>query len=194
MLRSIRSLAAIAAIAVPAALSAQSVPSPTGVALPAAKKQVLSVQPITAMFTVYSAEFERALSQSVTLGVGGTFLGADDEEEGGDASLSYTSTDVKLRYYPGASPFQGFSFGVQGGYTRVAGRLTDDASGESVKGSVGGPSFGVALDYNWLLSASRTFYVGLGVGAKAAFIDDDKLDGDVTARYPTARVSIGYAF
>ena len=90
MIRSIRSLAAIAAIAVPAALSAQSVPSPTGVALPAAKKQVLSVQPITAMFTVYSAEFERALSQSVTLGVGGTVLGADDEEEGGDASLSYT--------------------------------------------------------------------------------------------------------
>ena len=193
MLRSIRSLATIAAIVVaPAALRAQVTAAPSGVALPVAKKQVISIQPLTAMFTLYSAEYERALSHSVTLGVAGTFLGVDEDDA--DASLSYTSTDVKLRYYPGASPFQGFAFGVQGGYTRVAGRATNDATGESLDASVGGPSFGVALDYNWLLGASRTFYVGLGAGAKAAFIDDDKLDGDVTARYPTARISIGYAF
>lgn len=195
MSRRLLALAAVAVIALPASLAAQSLPAATGAALPAPKAQVISVQPITAMFTLYSAEYERALSPTVTLGVGGTHW-SDGMDEGDDASagLSYTSGDVKLRYYPGASPFQGFSFGVQGGYTRVAGQVTDDETGERVDGSVGGATFGVALDYNWLLGASRSFYVGLGAGAKAALIDVNVLDGKVVANYPTARLSIGYAF
>lgn len=190
----IRSLAAIAAFVVPAALSAQVSPAATGVALPSAKNQVISIQPLTSMFTVYTGELERKLSASWTVGVGGTFWskGVDAGDAGG-ADAKYTSGDLKLRYYPGATPFDGFSFGGQVGYTRVSGQASDGASGESAEGSTSGPSVGVALDYNWLLGASRSFYVGMGMGAKALFIDRDAVDG-TTVRYPTARVSIGYAF
>ena len=193
MSRFLRSIAAIAAIAVPAALSAQNVPSPAGVTMPTAKNQVISIQPLTAMFTVYSAEFERAISPTMTVGVGATYWGGDEDEDGISAEASYTSGDVKLRYYPGARPFQGFSFGGQVGFSRVEGSVTDESTGEVSDGSVSGPTFGIALDYGWLLGGSKSFYVGLGVGAKMLFIDEDDID-DVTARYPTARISIGYAF
>lgn len=193
MSRSFRSLLGVAAFVVPAALAAQSVPAPAGASLPTAKNQVISIQPLTAMFTVYSGEFERRLSPTMTVGVGVTHWGGgfDDEESSGDAS--YTSGDLKLRYYPGAQPFQGFSFGGQVGVSRVSGETVDDETFESEEASVTAPSFGIALDYGWLLGGTKSFYVGLGLGAKMLFIDEDEIEG-VTLRYPTARVSIGYAF
>ena len=177
----------------PSILAAQGTPAAAGVALPTLKTGVLSVQPISAMFTLYAGEYEHRLSPTLTLGVGGNYFSHGGDAGSGDIDTRYTSGDVKLRYYPGASAFQGFSFGAQAGYTRVTGAVSDDATGESREGSAGGPTFGVALDYNWLLGASRSFYVGLGLGAKALFIDAKKFD-DATARYPTARISIGRAF
>ena len=74
--------------------------------------------------------------------------------------------------------------------TRVKG--TDNTS--QTTGSASGPSMGVMLDYNWLLGAQRAFYVGLGVGAKAVFISDKDISDNATVRYPTARISVGWAF
>ena len=193
MSRFLRSLATIAVIAAPAALGAQAVPSPAGASMPTAKNQVISIQPLSAMLTVYAGEFERRVSPTMTLGVGATHFSGFDDDEGDD--VNYTSGDVKLRYYPGAQAFQGFSFGAQVGYTRVSDEtIIDFATGETEEHSAGGPTFGVALDYSWLLGGSKAFYVGLGVGAKALFIDEDEFDEDVTRRYPTARISVGYAF
>lgn len=46
---------------------------------------------------------------------------------------------------------------------------------------------------NWLLGASKAFYVGLGLGAKRLFVDEKEV-ADVSGGYPTARVSVGFAF
>lgn len=191
MNRSFRWLLAIAGSVLPASLAAQATPPPAGVAIPVAKNQVLSVQPINVVLTVYTAEYERRILPSATLGVGGTYWNQDDDDDG---DISYTSGDVKLRYYPNGRVFQGFSFGGQVGFTRIS---EDEVSCEgcsATSNSASGPSFGFALDYGWLLGATRSFYVGLGVGAKAVFIDDEEFSDDVTLRYPTARVSVGYAF
>lgn len=193
MSRSLRSLLGVAAFVVPTVLAAQSVPAPAGVTLPTAKNQVLSIQPLSAMLTIYSGEFERRITPTMTLGVGATYWGGGFEEEDSSGDVSYTSGDLKLRYYPGAQPFQGFSFGAQVGMTRVTGQVSDDFTGESEEGSASGPTFGIALDYNWLLGPTQSFYVGLGLGAKALFIDEESVD-NATARYPTARISVGYAF
>lgn len=49
--------------------------------------------------------------------------------------------------------------------------------------------------YQWLLGLQRNFAVALGAGAKAIFINDkDFSSADFIARYPTARISVGYAF
>ena len=186
-------LAAFTLAIAPSLVAAQGAPASAGVSLPAPRSGVLSIQPISAMFTLYAGEYEHRLSPKLTLGVGGTYVSHGADADAGGIDTRYSSGDVKLRYYPGAAAFQGFSLGVQGGYTRITGAITNDATGESREGSASGPTFGVALDYNWLLGASRSFYVGLGVGAKALFVDAEKFN-DAAARYPTARISIGRAF
>ena len=162
------------------------IPSLAAAQLTSGKSTVLSIQPIDAMLTVYAGEAEMAVSRSVTLGVGGTYWGPDIT----DGDFRYLSGDVKFRYYPDAKPFQGFSFGGSVGVTHIKG--TDNTSQSS--GSATGPSIGVMLDYNWLVGASKSFYVGLGAGAKRVFISDDDISGSATVMYPTVRISVGWAF
>ena len=69
---------------------------------PSGKSAVLSIQPISAMLTVWAGEAELALSRSATLGFGGTYWGPDIT----NGDFNYLSGDVKLRYYPDAKPFQ----------------------------------------------------------------------------------------
>ena len=171
----IGSLAAVCLAA--SSLGAQG--SPIG----APHNHVLSLQPISAVFTVYAGELERVIGESVTIGLGATYWG-----EGGDADASYLSSDLKLRYYPSGTPLSGFSFGLSAGFTQVEDEL------EGVTSKASGPTIGTMIEYGWLLNANRSFYVGMGFGAKALFIDEDEVDDDVTLRYPTARLSIGWAF
>jgi hypothetical protein len=45
------------------------------------------------------------------------------------------------------------------------------------------------------MGAKRNFALALGVGAKAVQVNEDEItNNDFTARYPTARISVGYAF
>ena len=163
-----------------AAASAQQVPAP------AAPHNVISIQPLDAVLTVYSAEYEHQAGAAVTLGVGGTFVNAGD----GIDEVTYKSADLKLRYYPNGTALMGFSFGGTAGFTSVSGT---DFNG--TKTSVSGPSLGVLLEYQWLLGVQRNFSVALGVGAKAVFVKDNEFTSDnFVTRYPTARISVGYAF
>jgi hypothetical protein len=147
---------------------------------------VISIQPINAVLTAYSAEYEHRTGSAVTLGVGGTYFDAGD----GSDNVKYKSGDLKLRYYPNGIALMGFSFGVSGGYSSVSG---NDDVGNRV--TVSGPSAGVLLEYQWLMGASRNFAVALGAGAKAVFVKDNSITSDnFNARYPTVRVSVGYAF
>ncbi len=155
----------------------------TATAIP---RSVLSIQPINAVFTAYSAEYEHAVGTAVTFGVGGTYFNVGD----GVDEVTYKSGDLKLRYYPNGTALMGFSFGVTGGYSAVSGT---DFNGATESASA--PSLGVLLEYQWLLGLKRNFAVTLGVGAKAVFINDNSISSsNFIARYPTARVSIGYAF
>lgn len=155
----------------------------------APKTAVVSIQPLSAVFGVYQAEFEKALAPTVTLGVGASYWSNSDDVD----KLKYTSADVKLRYYPEGRPFRGFSFGGQAGYTSVSDETDYGAAGGSNKTTVSGPTLGVALDYSWLLGEKQSFYVGLGLGAKKIFANTRDA-GNATLAYPTAHVSIGYAF
>jgi hypothetical protein len=159
-----------------------------------ARKQAFTVQPISIIVGVYSAEFERAITPATSLGLGATywngFVGETDSTE-----PSYLSLDAKLRYYPGEQPLRGFSFGVTGGYSSVT---TTDCVYDVTIGCTsqdrrsGGPTLGFQLDYNWLLGRQQNFVVALGVGAKRLFVNDR--NDDITVAYPTARVSVGLAF
>lgn len=145
---------------------------------------VISIQPLSAMYTVYSGEFERRVGQNVTLGVGGTYWDASEDNSGIESV--YTSGDVKLRYYPGVA-LRGFSFGASAGYTQVKETTT------GAENSGGAPTFGLLLEYQWLLGARSNMAVTLGAGAKKLFVDTNEFV-DVFTTYPTARISIGWGF
>lgn len=183
-MRSLRTLALVAGIALPAIVSAQA---------PAAKRNVISIQPLAAMFTIFSGELERAMGQSSTIGVGASYWDTGDKDA---TSAKYLSGDLKMKYYPQGHALQGFSVGGQVGYTSMTGTETTmtPTGTTSQEETLSGPTIGVALDYNWLLGANKSFYIGLGAGAKKLFIKDSNILTDVISTYPTARVSIGWAF
>jgi hypothetical protein len=150
------------------------------------RKNVFTIQPLNAVFQFYSAEYERAATKAVTWGVGANYASGflwDDD-------VSYTSAEFKLRYYPAGVALQGFSVGSALGYTNVR----DNNSGGTTPVSEGAPSLGVLLEYQWLLGQEKNFALALGLGAKALFIDTSDSSNDFTARYPTARISIGWAY
>ena len=81
-------------------------------------------------------------------------------------------------------------------YSDIRGtRLPGDGSVEEVRESLDTPTFGVILDYNWMLGAQRRFVVGTGVGAKRilASSEDRERVGLDRAQF-TGRFTIGIAF
>ena len=147
---------------------------------------VLSVQPLSAVFTVIAAEYEHAVAKQWTLGLGGTqfdfgFFGFDEQ-------VSFVSGDAKVRYYAQGVALEGFSFGGSVGYTRVTG--TSESGDKQV--SVGGPSVAALIEYQFLLGGEKRFAVAIGAGAKTTFVK--KADFKFSPSYPTSRISVGYAF
>jgi Protein of unknown function (DUF3575) len=154
----------------------------------AAPRNVLSIQPINAVFTAYAAEYERQMGGASTFGLGGTYFDVGDANVD---KLTIKSADVKLRYYPNGTALMGFSFGASAGYSSFTG--TDVFTSEET--TVNGPSLGFLLEYQWLMGVQKNISVALGAGAKAVFVKDADFSSDTfAARYPTGRLSIGYAF
>jgi hypothetical protein len=151
---------------------------------PSTPSNVISIQPLSAMYTLYAGEFERRVGQNVTVGVGGTYV--QTENEASNQEASYTSGDLKLRYYPGVA-LRGFSLGISAGYASVSETVT------GTENSGGAPNFGLLLEYQWLLGARSNMAVTLGAGAKKLFVDEAEYV-DVFTTYPTGRISIGWGF
>lgn len=179
-----RTLGILTLLVVPsiaAAQNAAAVPMP---------KNVISIQPLSAMFTVLSAEYERKGGASWTWGLGVTNFSPDDDASTVDPE--YNSGDVKFRYYPQGTALQAFSFGASIGFAKVTGEEASTTPPTEASESVG--TFGVLLEYQWLLGAKKKFAVALGVGAKKLMLDEDKFSSDVFTAYPTGRISVGFAF
>jgi hypothetical protein len=181
-----RVLTLAAAVLIPfAAASTQEVAAPTQAV--AGPSNVISLQPLIAVFEVYAAEYERKVGSAATLGVGGTYWNLGDDTD----DVTYKSGDLKLRYYPQGTALMGFSFGGSVGFTSVSATTGVDGTDESASGA----TVGVLLEYQWLMGAKRNVSLALGLGAKALMVDEDEItSGDFVARYPTGRVSIGFAF
>src|SRR5688572_32604676 len=95
--------------------------APLAAQAPDAPKNVVSLNPFGIVFTIINAEYERALTQNVSLGVSTTWWDFDEDVDGSEDltdELTYTSADAKLRYYPG-DVLRGFSVGVLAGLTKA---------------------------------------------------------------------------
>ena len=155
------------------------------------QSNVLSINPFGFLFEWYNAEFEHAFSSTTTwsVGVGHLNFGGDDDND----ETSYTSADIKLRYYPSAEAPTKFSAGIAFGYSRVSDEDLD-LLGNVSEDDFDALSIGIDLGYSWLLGRTRQFFIGTGIGAKRLFPIGEGDDDDETFGYPTVRLSIGYAF
>ena len=74
-------------------------------------RHVISANPFGLMLDFFNAEFERAVSDSATAGVGGSFFSNSGDD--------YVNVDAFYRYYPSGKPLDGFAFGLKAGITRL---------------------------------------------------------------------------
>ena len=173
-------------LALASAAAAQSLPpsaaqAPTGTParpvrpVPAAAmpSQVLSTGPYGLLMQWYNAEYEVRASDSLTAGAGASRLAW---ASGDDRSRPYVNGDVFVRYYPTGTAFNGPSFGLKAGLTRLPGSGTFP---------------GIGFEVNQSLMFNEHFYASLGVGLKRLLRDGGAFD----VRYiPTFRFNVGVGF
>ncbi|HEX6373592.1 MAG TPA: hypothetical protein VF006_31995 [Longimicrobium sp.] len=148
--------------------------------------QAISILPLHAAFGFYAGDYERAVGQTVTAGIGGSYfsLGDDGDEFG------YSSVEAKVRYYPSGDPLNGLSFGLTVGPTFLSGE-SDTGGVEEEDITAMGVGFEIARSH--LMGVDRHFYYGYGAGFKRLFMVSGEESGAEMA-LPTLRLSIGYAF
>ena len=143
-------------------------------------KNVISANPFGLLLELFNAEYERVVSESSTIGIGGSTFSIDDDDISG-ADERYVNADVFYRYYPSGRPLDGWAFGAKLGVTSVT-----DA------GTYAG--FGFDVNRSWLMGKRDNFYVGIGFGLKRLIGVDDAEDVDL-AFIPTFRIiNVGFAF
>jgi hypothetical protein len=138
------------------------------------KTNILSTNPILDMFTWWNLEYERRIGPTGTVGLAGSFIDFEDDE-------NYRSISAFYRFYPQERALSGFFFGGRLGVYNVE----DGNDSETAYG------FGIDIAYSWLLGKHEGFSISLGIGAVRLFGGD--LDESTTL--PTVRlVNIGVAF
>jgi hypothetical protein len=147
--------------------------------------QAISILPLHAAFGFYAGDYERAVGQTVTAGLGASYFSLGDS---GD-EFGYSSVEAKLRYYPSGDPLNGLSFGLTAGPTFLAGE--SDAGGVDEDVTAMGIGFEIARSH--LMGIERHFYYGYGAGFKRLFVMSGE-DSGAEMALPTLRLSIGYAF
>lgn len=137
----------------------------------------ISISPILALAEWFTGEAEYAFSDQMAGVVGFSYFSPDDE---------YTALDLKLRFYPSATPLEGFNISGIVGYTSV----TEDVSDESDSAM----TLGVDLGWSWLFGQPKRWFLGVGLGAKRYFGEDTLGGEDISLFLPTARLNFGIAF
>ena len=145
-----------------------------GTKTPVPHNQTVSANPFGLMFKWFNAEYERKLTNSVTIGASGSNFGL--------AGADLQRLNALFRYYPQGAALTGVYLGGRGGVARVA------DGGESAHAFAAG----VEIGYSWLFGSKRN--VGLSIGAGV----DRLFGGDLNSFdivWPNIRlVNVGIAF
>ena len=159
--------------------------APTAAVAVTPVKQIVSISPISLVFGIIGAEYERRIDASSALAGSVNYLR--------QSGVSYLSGEAKYRYYPQEKALEGFAVGLTTGLSRIGtyGDNFGDFDGENESGTAA--SLGFALDYQWLLGRRKNFAITLGTGARRLFFIGTEVDG-ASLTLPTARISIGRGF
>ena len=175
-------LVVLAAVTLAGSASAQGNSGAGAPRVPIPYRTYISINPLGIPFDLFSAEVESGIAQGMTLGGSASHINVGEER--------YSSVDFKFRYYPGEIVLRGFSIGASAGFLRYS-----DVDISNVRQSLDTPTFGVILDYNWMLGAQRRFLIGTGVGAKRILAGTDERERvNLDRAQFTGRFTVGIAF
>ena len=188
------SFGALSALSLCAAGSAgaQAAPRPAP-AVPEGYRYTIGASPFLPLAGIVSGEFEVAVpTPGLSFGVGGLadLSGGDDR---------FSSIQAKLKYYPNEVTLKGFAVGATLGLLSARDEDGGDLICGPIECTVRGsrsetkPTFGVVIDYNWLLGRQKRFLVGAGVGARRVLSKVDER-GPLQQTWPDGRLVIGWAF
>ncbi len=164
-----KSALAIAGVVI-VAMAAPAVAQEPGGRVPVPHQQLITGNPFALIAGWFNGEYERKLTETWTVGLGGSYLSLDDGHE------KIGSANAVFRYYPQGAALHGFYIGPRLGFFHV----NDLDDSESSAGA------GFELGYTWLLGENRNFNISLGAGATKLFT------GPVV---PTVRlINVGWAF
>jgi hypothetical protein len=149
------------------------------------RTQAISILPFHALIGFYAGDYERAVGQTATLGLGSSYFSLGE----GSDEFTYATAEAKLRYYPSGDPLRGLSFGLTVGPTFVS--TGEELAGEDESYTAVGVGFEVARSH--IMGEDQRFYYGYGAGGKRLFFTGDEADG-VEVVIPTLRLSVGMAF
>lgn len=153
-------------------------------------KNSLTANPFFILAGWMSAEYERRINQSVSLGGGVSFVDIDDNV--------YNSFELKGRLYPKEHALSGFEMGLSVGVTKM--EFDDDecpitrlCGDDPVRKKVTTPAVGIEFAYQWLIGSNRHTVIAVGGGGKRFLASRAELEG--TSRViPTMRLAVGYAW
>lgn len=191
-----RSLAVTALLCLATGAQAQANDTTAKATTVPARKTVVTLNPFALFATYFTADVERAVSQSVSIGAAGSFTAGNDFN-------NYGALEGKVRYYPNEKVLQGFSVAAGLGFStaRANEGVFYYANGSTfTEASAGGgnritrATIGMDLSYQWLLGPKRRFVTVLGLGLKRFFGSEAYVDPFSAPVIPTARVNIGFAF
>ena len=149
--------------------------------VPIRYRTYISINPLGIPFDLFSAEVESGIAQGMTLGASASHIDVGDER--------FSSADFKFRYYPSEVVLRGISVGASVGMLRYSDIFAD------VRQSLDTPTFGVIVDYNWMLGAQRRFVIGTGVGAKRILASsEERKRVELDRAEFTGRFTMGIAF
>lgn len=152
----------------------------------------MAVDPLGLPFDIFSLEFESAIANGITLGGQGSYTNLSGT---GLGKTRYETFEVGGHYYPGEVVLRGFSLGVNFGYTWFRHDTTITGPPASDHTTLGAPTIGLDVNYNWMLGPLQRFLIGFGVGAKRVIASEESRKAvDVGRAYPTARFVMGLAF
>lgn len=150
------------------------------------RTQILTTNPLILIGGFLNVEYERKVSDSMTIGAtAASFEGFFDE------SASYRNLTLVARYYPQEKGPEGFFFGGKAGIHHVEEDGIFDGLEEDADEDATMVGLGFDLGYTWILGRSERFVVGLGGGATRLF--GDELDG-ATFTLMNVRINVGIAF
>jgi hypothetical protein len=161
--------------------------------------QSISILPFHFLIGFYAGDYERAMSNTLTLGLGASYFSMDGAETydpytseptgSYDSDFRYGTVEGKLRYYPSGDVLNGMSFGVTFGPTFVTG----DGASPNRDDNFTAMGVGFEIARSQSLGVDRSFYYGYGGGAKRLF-PIGAASGDAEKVLPTLRLSVGILF